>query len=68
MSDPLIGISTENLEQRIEALLAEIAPHPAHKSESFGVNAETWRHLDAAVREYVRIVRNGRGAKCNSST
>jgi hypothetical protein len=66
MSDALTGISTVNLELRIEALLDEIAPKSTeYQAASFGVNAETWRHLDEAVREYLRLGRNGRGAACN---
>jgi hypothetical protein len=56
----LKGISTENLEKRIEDLLMEIEPPEEGRAVSFGVNAEKWVQLREAVLEYVRICRNGR--------
>jgi hypothetical protein len=57
--------STDALEKHIEAMLAECGP-PEKANVSFGVNTERWRLLEAAVREYLRIVRNGRGARAAS--
>lgn len=53
--------STPALEAHIEALLDEIGPGDGQVGASFGVNTARWRLLDAAVREYLRIVRNGKG-------
>lgn len=55
--------STAALEEHIEALLDECGPGDAQVGASFGVNTERWWLLDVAVREYMRIVRNGRGRK-----
>jgi hypothetical protein len=62
----LTGISTADLEARIEHFLQEMAPRADHGSASFGVNAEEWKHLAAAVTEYIRICRNGRNARARS--
>lgn len=60
--DGLTGISTARLEERIEHFLQEMTPRADNGSASFGVNAEEWRLLSAAVTEYIRICRNGRNA------
>ena len=60
--DGLTGISTADLEARIEHFLQEMAPRADHGSASFGVNVEEWKQLTIAVTEYIRICRNGRNA------
>lgn len=60
MSDPLRGISTVDLENRIEALMDQIGPPDAYGNTSFGVNVATWTALVDSVNEYLRINRNAR--------